>query len=130
MIEAGDLFDGELAPVEVPRRRPAGVDPPAGQVDGGQPEFFQVEPGRWVVVVFALSPKQGWFENWRFPLYWGPHAWIASIDDRVPDGVHLWASRADAAADLADCYPTGERFRPYPQRFPSRDQRSVAQRKA
>lgn len=117
-----DLFAGELAPVACPRRRPADVHD-----DVYQPQFHQVLPGLWVIVVYARSPKNGWATRWEFPLFLGEDGWVAPHDDGdVAPGTYAWDTRADAVAAFEQAHPdhtSGGRFFPGLQRFPSMDQR-------
>jgi len=115
-----DLFNGELAPVAIPRRRPVGHR--AGR---GVPQYHQVLPGHWAVVHYALSPKQGWPEAWEFPMFWCERGrWCAPfVDGDVAEGTLAWATRADAQADLEANYPPGDPFCPSWLDFPSFDQR-------
>lgn len=115
-----DLFDGEIAPLSIPRRRPVG-----DYADCYQPEYHQVEPGVWVVVHYARSPKTGWPENWEFPMFWGEGgAWSAPhVDGEIAPNTYAWRTRADARADVEDNYPPGRPILAGVSRFPSMDQR-------
>lgn len=98
---------------------------PLGDVERDRPGYYQVEPGRWVVVHYARSPKNGWPGRWAWPMFWCLEGrWVSPFEDgTVPDAALLWGSAADAQLDLEENYPPGEPFRPGWLSFPSMDMR-------
>jgi len=88
------------------------------------PEFWRTEPGLWVVFYYGISPKQGWFENWEFPVFWCADSyWWACVDGSIPPHVLIWASRGDAEHDLCLNYDRGEPLLPGRECWPSPDAR-------
>lgn len=118
-MQPGLLAISECA-IHVPQRR-RHDDPDAHK----RPDYYQIQPGLWAVVHYALSPKNGWATAWQFPMFWADQGrWIAPhINGEAPDGTLLWGSREDAQFDLEHNYPPDEPFRAGRLSYPSYDQR-------
>lgn len=98
---------------------------PLGEVELNRPDVHEVGPGLWVVVHYAVSPKQGWPARWGWPMFWCDEGrWVAPFKGgSVPDEVLLWATAEDARFDLEANYPPDMPFRVGWLSFPSMDSR-------
>lgn len=121
-----DLFGGAIAPAAAPRPRPA-----AGAA-GYRPEIVQAAPGMWVIVTFALIPKNG-YGHLHFPHYWGgpQHATRWRVDRHgsgAPNGTFIFGSHADATATAVEVFGDTTDLHPFMGRveIPSDDHRPRA----
>ena len=99
-----DLFGGAVVPVGAVRPRPADPDRTCG------PEYVQVEPDVWTVVVYTLIPKNGW-QHLDFPHYWGGPAesprWRVARHGELPGETFLFDSREHARNVVAEVFGAG-----------------------